>query len=309
MRQYLCRDVNRLYRLLTDTFTLPFLFFFFFFNDTATTKIYTLSLHDALPISFIHPLRAAEDVALVDILSNGRFDLGIGQGYSYHEFNAFNIDRSTRGKRYRENIKIIKRLFTEQAVSEAGEFTQLTNTRLSPKPVQQPHPPIWVGARGPKAITRAARDGYNLICTFGKDPAPLYIETLRACGRNPADFRVGQLRMIYLADSEDQAWEECQDHLFHALEFYADIVADALDAEGDEGFMPITRADQIRDSAIADVVMVGTPNTVAEKMHNFARDFVCTDLITYLQFPGMDVAKSTRSMELFAKHIMPDHKQ
>jgi len=199
----------------------------FSFYAAAPTKIYPLSLHDALPISFIHPLRAAEDVALVDILSNGRFDLGIGQGYSYHEFNAFNIDRSTRCKRYRENIKIIKRLFTEQAVSEAGEFTQLTNARLSPKPVQQPPPPIWVGARGPKAITRAARDGYNLICTFGKDPAPLYIETLRACGRNPADFRVGQLRMIYLADSEDQAWEECQDHLFHALEFYADIFADA----------------------------------------------------------------------------------
>ena len=258
-----------------------------------------------LLLPFLHPVRAAEDITFVDIVSNGRFDLGIGQGYSFHEFNGFCVNRATRGQRYRENIDIMKRLFCDERVTYDGKFTQLNDVRLSPKPVQQPHPPIWVGARGPKAIARAARDGYNLIATFGKDPAPLYVETLKECGRYPADFRIGQLRMIYIADSEDQAWEEVQDHLFHAIDFYTDIVTDAKDAEGDDGYKIVTRPDQIRESPLSDVVMVGTPATVADQMATFAEEFHCTDLVSYLQFPGLDVAKGTRSMELFAKHIMP----
>ena len=164
------------------------------------------------------------------------------------------------------------------------------------------------GARGPKAITRAARDGYHLIATFGKDPAPLYVETLEACGRDPANFKVGQLRMIYVADDEDQAWEEVQAHLFHAIDFYTDIVTDAKDAEGDENYQVVTRPEDIRESPLKDVVMVGTPEIVAEKMARFAEDFICTDLVAYMQFPGLDIAKSRRSMELFARHVMPAYR-
>lgn len=268
-----------------------------------TTRIRIGSYVLLLP--FIHPVRAAEDVALVDIISGGRFDFGVGQGYSYHEFNGFCIDRATRGRRYRENIDIIRRLFTEDRVTVDGEFTRLRDVRLSPKPVQQPHPPIWVGARGPKAIARAAREGHNLIATFGKDPAPLYLETLAAAGRDPAAFRIGQLRMIYLSESEDQAWDECQDHLFHTLDFYNDIVTDALDAEGDEGFMPVGRPQDIRDSVLKDVVMVGTPQTVAAQMAEFVDNCTCTDFIAYMQFPGLDIQRANRSIELFAQHIMP----
>ena len=167
-----------------------------------------------LLLPFIPPIRAAEDISFVDILSNGRFDLGVGQGYSFHEFNSFCINRSERGARYRENIALIKKLFTEDLVTYEGKFSNIKDVRLSPKPVQKPYPPIWVGARGPKAIKRAAEDGYNLIATFGKDPAPLYIETLKNCGRNPKDFRIGQLRMVYIADDEDRAWKEVQEHMF-----------------------------------------------------------------------------------------------
>lgn len=261
-----------------------------------------------LLLPFLHPVRAAEDVSLVDIVSNGRFDFGVGQGYSFHEFNAFCIDRSTRGARYRENLAIIKQLFTEQSVTYDGEFTQIKDVRLSPKPVQQPYPPIWVGARGPKAIERAAREGHHLIATFGKDPAPLYVETLKECGRDPSDFRIGQLRMIYIAEDEDQAWEEVQDHLFHAIDFYSDIVTDAKDAEGDEDYRVVTRPEEIRGSPLKDVVMVGTPDIVGEKMAVFARDFHCTDLVVYMQYPGLDVAKANHSMKLFAKEIMPAFK-
>jgi alkanesulfonate monooxygenase SsuD/methylene tetrahydromethanopterin reductase-like flavin-dependent oxidoreductase (luciferase family) len=68
---------------------------------------------------------------------------------------------------------------------------------------------------------KVAEMGHHLMATLGPDPAPLYIETLKENGKDPSDFKVAQLRMVYCAETEDQAWEECQDHLFHMLDFIA----------------------------------------------------------------------------------------
>jgi alkanesulfonate monooxygenase SsuD/methylene tetrahydromethanopterin reductase-like flavin-dependent oxidoreductase (luciferase family) len=269
--------------------------------QTQTIRIGTFIL--LLP--YQHPVRATEDVASVDILSNGRFDFGVGQGYSYHEFNALCLDRSTRARRLYEALEIYRRLHTEEEVSFDGEFTRIDKLRLSPRSVQQPHPPIWIGARGPRGIRRAAEHGHHLMATFGPDPAPLYLDSLRACGRDPDAFRIAQLRMIYIADSEDQAWDECQDHLFHLLEFYQDILAEARDAEGDDAPLPVSRPEDMRHSVLKDVFMIGTVQQVADKLDTFASEYTCTDLVTYMQFPGMDVTKGSRSMERFAREIMP----
>ena len=258
-----------------------------------------------LLLPFIHPVRAAEDTTCADIFSNGRIDLGIGQGYSADEFAAFRINRSERGARMREGIKLMTRLFTEENVTFDGKFTQVSNMTLSPKPVQQPYPPIWIGARGPKAIVRAAEMGYHLMATLGPDPAPLYLETLKANGHNPDDFKVAQLRMVYCAETEDQAWEECQHHLYHLFDFYAGILAEANDAEGDDVPLPITRAEDIRHSPLAEELMIGTPEQVARKMEKFEAKYTCTDFIMDCQFPGLDPKKGTKSLELFAKHVMP----
>ena len=136
-------------------------------------------------LPFQHPVLLAEEVANVDILSNGRFDLGVGQGYAHYEFDTFRMSRSERGMRTREGIRLIERLFKEDSVTFDGRYTQVKDAFLNPKPVQQPCPPIWVGARGPKAITRAAEMGYHLMATIGPDPAPLYLETLARAGAIP----------------------------------------------------------------------------------------------------------------------------
>ncbi|MEM7469548.1 MAG: LLM class flavin-dependent oxidoreductase, partial [Pseudomonadota bacterium] len=78
-----------------------------------------------LLLPYQHPARAAEDVACIDIFSNGRFDFCIGQGYSYHEWNALCMDRSTRGSSMREGIEIIKKIFTEDRVTFDGKYTQI----------------------------------------------------------------------------------------------------------------------------------------------------------------------------------------
>lgn len=259
-----------------------------------------------LLLPYQHPVRCAEDVVCADIFSNGRFDFGIGQGYSYHEWNALCMDRSERGERMREGIDIIKRLFTEDKVTYDGKFTQIKDLRLSPKPVQDPYPPIWIGARGPKAIRNAARMGYHLMGTIGPDPAPLYQETLREEGKDPADFKIAQLRMVYTAKTDDQAWDEVQDHMFHLMEFYQDILSEAKDAEGDADPLPFDRPEDMRNSPAARSFLVGSPDTVAAKLEEFEKNYACTDFIMATQLPGLDPALGSRALELFAKEVMPN---
>ncbi|MBI4693357.1 MAG: LLM class flavin-dependent oxidoreductase [Gammaproteobacteria bacterium] len=258
-----------------------------------------------LLLPFISPVRAAEDAILADILSNGRFDLGMGQGYTLEEFDAFCVNRAERGARLQEGVALIKRLFTEEKVTFDGRFTKTKDMTLMPRCVQTPHPPLWVGARGPKGIRRAAELGANLMATLGPDPAPGYIQALKELGRNPADFKIAQLRMVYCAKTEEEAWEQCQHHLWHVFGYYADVLASSNDVEGDAIPMPCARAEELRSSPLADVLFVGTPDTVARKFEQFRKDFPCTDFIMSTHFAGIDPKLSTRSMELFAQEVMP----
>jgi alkanesulfonate monooxygenase SsuD/methylene tetrahydromethanopterin reductase-like flavin-dependent oxidoreductase (luciferase family) len=258
-----------------------------------------------LLLPFQHPVRLAEDATCVDILSGGRFDLGVGQGYSHHEFEALCIPREERSARMAEGVELLRRLWTEERVSFAGRFTRVKDLALSPRPVQQPHPPLWIGARTEKATRRVARTGCHLMATLGPDPAPAYVETLAQCGRDPADYSIAQLRMVYLAESEDQAWEDTQDHIFEMMRYYGEILAEANDAPGDDTMWTLSRPEEIRRSGFGRAVMIGTPDQVGEKLERFRRDYRCTHFIMSTQLPGLDPRKATRSLELFAKELMP----
>ncbi len=256
---------------------------------------------------FMHPVRAAEEAILADIISNGRFDLGVGQGYTHEEFDAFCMKRSERAARMEEGLTLVRKLLVEENVSFEGRFTQVKNMTLMPRGVQQPHLPIWVGARGPKAIKRAAELGAHLMTTLGPDPVPAYHAALKVLGRDPAQYKVAQLRMVYVADTDDQAWEEAQHHLWHVFDYYRGVLSTAADVEGDAALAewPMKRAEDLRGSAMAADLFVGSPDTVAKKLDKFCNDHVCTEFIMSTHLAGIDVRKSTRSLELFAKHIMP----
>ncbi len=254
---------------------------------------------------FIHPVRAAEEIILADILSNGRFDLGVGQGYTHEEFAAFCMKRSERGARMEEGLGLVRKLIAEENVTFDGRFTQVTNMTLMPRGVQQPHVPIWIGARGPKGIKRAAEMGANLMATLGPDPVPLYLATLKSLGRDPAQFKVAQLRMVYCAETDDQAWAEAQHHLWHVFDYYRDVLSSSNDVEGDAAPWPVNRAEDLRNSSMAADLFVGSPATVAQKMEKFCGDYHCTDFIMSTHLAGIDPKKSTHSLELFAKEVMP----
>jgi len=132
----------------------------------------------------------AKQAAEVDLLSDGRFRLGIGVGWNTVEYEALGEDFGTRGKRSAEQIELLRRLWTEQSVTFAGDFHTVTGAGIAPLPVQRPIP-VWVGAASPPGYKRAGRlaDGWFPMMTPG--PALVEARTIvetaaRDAGRDPA---------------------------------------------------------------------------------------------------------------------------
>ena len=111
---------------------------------TRTTRIRIGTFLVLLPLH--NPVRLAEDTATVDLMSNGRFDLGVGLGYRLKEFSDQGIAHTERGARLREGIEIVQRLLSDEEVTIDGKFSSLNKIRIVPPALQQPHPPIWLGA-------------------------------------------------------------------------------------------------------------------------------------------------------------------
>ncbi|MEQ9122465.1 MAG: LLM class flavin-dependent oxidoreductase, partial [Alphaproteobacteria bacterium] len=121
-------------------------------NCRLNTGVLLLSMHK--------PLDVAEQIGTLDIMTGGKAIFGCGVGYRDVEFAAFGTSKKERGRRFEENLEAIKRLWTEDTVSMKGSHFELIDAGCSSKPVQKPHPPIWVGGSADVVIDRAARLGY-----------------------------------------------------------------------------------------------------------------------------------------------------
>jgi len=167
-----------------------------------------------------NPLRVAEDAATVDLISNGRLDLGVGQGYRVDEFTGFNIPRKERGARLEEGTEVIRKAWTEKNWSFDGRFNTFNNITMIPNVVQKPHPPLWFAARGPKSIARAARNGYHLMGTGGTDQQQMYDAALQENGKRPQDYSIAQLRTVFVSTRREKAWDDAEEGVYHMLSCY-----------------------------------------------------------------------------------------
>ena len=111
---------------------------------------------------------------------------------------------------------------------------------------------------------------------------------------------------MYCAPSEDEAWNDVAEHLFHVFGYYERVLGEAADVEGDTQPLPFRTPAEIRGSAFAEsALMVGTPAQVRGKLEEFAATYACTDFILSTHYAGLDPRKSGRSNELFAREVIP----
>lgn len=263
------------------------------------TFLLLLPLHNAV--------RVAEDAATVDILSNGRFDMGLGQGYARSEFEGYGIPRNERGSRMEEGVQVIKGIWTEDPFSYQGKHYNLKGISLEPKPAQSPHPPLWIGANAPKAVERAARLGCHFLGGGASETQESYDTALLKHGRDPNDYYAAQLRWTYVAETHDQAWEDCQEHLHYMLSWYGRWLSEAKDFSGAEQFLQLPSPSELRKNpeALLGNPMVGTPDEIGAEIQKFVGEVRTTHIVMGMHLPGIAPEKSRRSMELFAKEVMP----
>lgn len=252
------------------------------------------------------PLRVAEDAAVVDIISNGRLILGLGQGYRLEEFAGFCIDRDQRPRMFEEGIEILQGVWTQDNFSYSGQHYQVKNVTLTPKPVQQPYPPLGIGARGRKPTRRAAKYGCHLMGgALGQ--YEIYVNALKEYGRDPKDYDVMNLRPIYVHRDPAQAWKEAGEHIFYLFQNYGKWFGAAADLKSDTrlGAMNVASFADIRATDFwRDIVIAGSPEQVTERLLKEHERAPCDHLLFFV-LPGLAYDKMLQSMRLFAEEVMP----
>jgi alkanesulfonate monooxygenase SsuD/methylene tetrahydromethanopterin reductase-like flavin-dependent oxidoreductase (luciferase family) len=263
------------------------------------TNLIILPLHNAL--------RVAEDAATVDVLSNGRFDLGVGRGYSKQEFAGYGVSREERGSRLTEGLEVIEGLWSQECFSYTGKHYRIRDARLAPKPVQQPRPPIWVGSHGPKTMDMMARRGYHYLGTGEPATQAAFDAALKNNGRRIDDHHAAHLCWTHVAPTYEQAWDNVQEHFHYMFSSYAGWLAEAGDLSADQRPAQIPPAAELRH-AMGDelgLLVVGSPDQVAEKLDVLRRRTRTTHLVLGMHIAGLHPDRSRESMELFASRVKP----
>ena len=210
--------------------------------------------------------------------------------------------------RMEEGVQILRGLLNGEKLTFQGKHNHLEGIQISPPPVQKNFP-IWVGARADKAIDRAARLGFHFASVGVGHHRTKYLDALRRHGRNPADFNILQLVTCYCAETHEKAWNEIADGFHHVLKYYHDWAVASGDITGDvEGQMVPTperfRKEQ-KGEFFGEPAFVGTPDEVCAGLQEYRGRSPSSHLVLYMSMPGNDPKNTRRSMELFARHVMP----
>ena len=227
----------------------------------------TIRLGSAILLGpFQHPIRFAEDVAVVDQLSGGRLEVGLGLGYREREFAALDVPIAERARRTEALVEVARRVWADGTVT--------------PPPCQQPEPPIWIGGSGAPAARRAARLG----CAFMPDA---YVPTeVLDLYRSLGGTRVAINPSVYVGD-----WDEVAPHFLYQYNLYREW----------GGGTTIRSADELP----RDRYLIGSPEQVAAGVRALIERTGAERLFFWARPPGLGIERANRSLERFAKEVIP----
>ncbi|MBV9152548.1 MAG: LLM class flavin-dependent oxidoreductase [Alphaproteobacteria bacterium] len=259
-----------------------------------------------------NPVQVAEDVAVLDNISNGRIDLAVGVGSAAGEFRTLGIPVNERLGRTFEALTVIERCFTGEEFSHRGKYFDFPNLRMTTTTVQQPGPPIWVASMGPQSTRWTARRGYHMAAGGGPGHAP-YEQQLREFGHDPATRQIASVPIrLHLAATQEAAWDEAEAGLHQVLHFYRSRSNPEAGSSAAGPLKELPRLGEFRHvrgiGHGGTPFMVGTPDDVLRMLEQF-RDKRLTHLSLNFHQPGQDSAAVRRSVQLFAKELLPAIKQ
>jgi alkanesulfonate monooxygenase SsuD/methylene tetrahydromethanopterin reductase-like flavin-dependent oxidoreductase (luciferase family) len=279
-------------------------------------------------IPFNHPLRTASDFALIDVLSHGRLDFGVGRAYQPHEFIGLNVPMEQSRAMFREGLDIVLMAWTQERISYRGNYWTIPQpVELLPKPVQQPHPPIYQATISPESFAQAARGGWHLqfatpftyrtyreIWMDELEKSVLRYELLaRENGRDPRVAERMILVPFFVHESADTARKVYAPHVEW---FYRKVTENQL--IGVQGAVPgyeltMTEGQRTRELGFLTfdklqqygAAVVGDPASCIARLQEMKRRFGITEFCLWFNVGGIAPEHCERSMRLAIEKVAP----
>src|SRR5215831_9937271 len=255
-----------------------------------------------LIMPLLHPVHVAEDAVTLDLLSGGRYVLGIGVGYREAEFQTFNVPLKARAQRMDESIEIMRRLWTEDKITHTGKAFQITDLGIGLKPQRKGGPPIWLAAVVDAAVKRAAQLGDAwLITNFAHlsvlvPQMALYRKLLAEAKKQfPAEAPI--TRECYIGSTHAKALDECKAALKYKYAAYSPWGLDKQ-SRGAESF------EQPFEEFVKDRFIIGDKAFVKDEIARYGALLGVNHFIMRVQWPGLEQARALHTIsalgELFA---------
>ena len=253
-----------------------------------------------------HPLRLFEEICMLDQMSGGRLEFGVGRGISPIEAGYFGIEADDARGMMEEALALIRQAMTEKTLTFNGRYYQVSEMPIELAPAQQPHPPLWYGVVDPAGAARCAEAGMSLITNRGPADVRQITDAYRAAwqesGGDPADLPLlGMSRHIVVAEDAARA-------LDLARPAYRRWRASFMKLWDQHGMAPINvklpaEIDQMIESGLA---IIGTPGQVADEILTQIEITGANYFATRFAFGDLPQAAARRSVDLFVDHVMPE---
>jgi len=250
--------------------------------------------------AFYHPLRLAEEVALLDVLSGGRVNWGAGRGFDRNEFANFGVPADESYPRFREHFELVLEAWKQEKLTWHGRYFDFDAVEVLPKPLQKPHPPTWVAASSPPAIEWAAARGHSILLDPHSSHAEiaskreLYRAELEKHGHSIAGRDLPMARLLAVAETRDEAERVARNGARWLVDSYIDP-KHAQVGLGGASFLRLDR-DPV-DRYLDGVVVWGTPDEVADELLRLREEM----FLDYLLCAPL----SHRTFTLFTDEVLP----
>ncbi len=268
-------------------------------------------------LPFYQPLRLAEEAAMVDVLSGGRLDFGVGRGYQRVEFDGFGVSMEESKERFQETMDILQLAWSEGRFSYDGKFNKIDNVDVLPKPVQKPGPPIYAAAVSPDTATAMAEKGLPIMVGLTDTESAIasahanYREKRREVFPDGPDLELPVLRMLYLSQDGTSIRADAEGGFKNYL--------GSLISEGSPGGKTgvfsqsyefyekhFPRLEGLTyETAVERMLLFGEPEEIKERIQRLEREMSLNSLICWFSFGLLPHKKVMRSMELMAEHVLP----
>jgi alkanesulfonate monooxygenase SsuD/methylene tetrahydromethanopterin reductase-like flavin-dependent oxidoreductase (luciferase family) len=261
------------------------------------------------------PMRLAEECGMLDILTNGRLNVGLGRGVPKDDMKH-RLDRDTAQARFEEGIEILLRAWTGETFSYSGKAWGYEEISCRPLPLQKPHPPIYYGASSPDSPAMVARRGWNLA--LSRQPLANCAQAIKSYREERAKHAsltgngdAIMVRDIYVADSDEQAWREAGPEICRFWQLATDNVwrGDTIAPESlpkyTERYAYFPGGLTLQKMNEWGTSLIGSPETVLKKARSMIETAKPDSLVGMFSFGGLKHEQVMHSIELFATKVMP----